>query len=103
MLFRSLLDKSLKQYRKTGSTYAQAEHDYKVTLSKKVLELRASDMPATLINLVVYGDKEVALKRLERDIALTTYEANKEAINVKKLQVRIIQSQLEKEYYNDNI
>jgi len=97
-----LLDNSLKQYRKTGTDYAQAEHDYKVVLSKKVLELRAEGQAVTLIQLLAYGDKEVALKRLQRDIALATYEANKEAINVKKLQIKVLQSQIEKEYYNND-
>lgn len=97
-----LLDASLKQYRKTGTDYAQTEHDYKVALSKKVLELRAEGQAVTLIQLIAYGDKEVALKRLQRDIALATYEANKEAINVKKLQVKVLQAQIEKEYYNND-
>lgn len=96
-----LLDNSLKQYRITGTDYAQAEHDYKVALSKKVLELRADGQAVTLISLLAYGDKEVALKRLQRDIALATYEACKEAINVKKLQIKVLQAQIEKEYYND--
>lgn len=95
------LDSSLKQYRVTGKAYAEAEHDYKIELSKKVLELRESGQPATLITLLVYGDKEVARKRLLRDIAQTTYEANKEAINVLKLKIKVLQDQIQKEYYNE--
>ncbi len=96
-----LLDNSLKEFRVLGSKYAQAEHDYKIELSKKVLELRADGQAVTLIQLLAYGDREVAKKRLERDIALTTFEACKEAINVKKLKIKVLQNQVEKEYYNE--
>lgn len=97
----TLLDNSLKEFRVLGTKHAQAEHDYKVELSKKVLELRAEGQPVTLIQLLAYGDKEVARKRLERDIALSTFEACKEAINVKKLKIKVIQEQINKEYYNN--
>lgn len=96
-----LLDNSLKEFRALGSKYAQAEHDYKLELSKKVLQLRADGQPATLIQLLAYGDREVAKKRLERDIAETTFEACKEAINVKKLKIKVMQDAISREYYNE--
>lgn len=96
-----MLDASLREFRNLGSKYAHAEHDYKIELSKKVLQLRADGQPATLIQLLAYGDKEVARKRLERDIAQTVFEACKEAINVKKLKIKVMQDQINKEYYNE--
>ena len=73
--------------------------EYKSTLAKAVLKLRADNLPATLINLVVYGEKEVADKRLKRDIAKVMYDANNEHINVTKLQIRVIENQLQREYH----
>lgn len=62
------LEQSLRQYKKLGIEWANAEHDYKVVLSKKTLELRDTGQPVTLINVIVYGDKDVALARLKRSI-----------------------------------
>ena len=58
-------------------------------------------MPVTLIQQVVYGVPEVAEKRFKRDVALTIYEANKEAIQTIKLQIRIMENQLEREWGNN--
>ena len=46
----------------------------------------------------MYGIEEVADLRCMRDVAQTIYEANKEAINVLKLQIRILESQLQREW-----
>ena len=55
-------------------------------------------MAVGMINLVVYGVKEVAQLRLKRDIAQTMCDANQEHINVMKLQMRIIENQLKREW-----
>lgn len=91
---------SIKTLREHGQALAYAEMNYKTTISKAVLKLRAEGLPATLINLVVYGEKEVAEKRLKRDIAKVMYDANNEHINVTKLQIRVIENQLQREYHS---
>lgn len=95
------LDQALKTLRQNGINFAQAERDYKITLRQEVLKLRDEGMAVTMIPLVVYGIDEVAKKRFERDCCESVYEANKEAINVKKLELRIIQEQFNKEYNNE--
>ena len=93
------LNVSLKKLRETGTSYAEAERDYKITLRQEALKLRSEkEMPVTLIQQVVYGVPEVAEKRFKRDVALTIYEANREAIQTIKLQIKIIQTQLDKEW-----
>lgn len=93
------LDVSVKQLRKTGTEYAQAERDYKVCLRQEALKLRADEnMPVTLINQIIYGVPEVARFRFERDIKETIYDANKEAINSIKLQLRLLEGQLNREW-----
>lgn len=89
---------SLKSLRKTGSIYYQAEHDYKVKVHEVVLRMKDEGQPATLINLLVYGEKEVAKLRLARDLAKTLYEANQESINVLKLQSRLLDNQIKREW-----
>lgn len=95
------LNISIKKLRETGTEYAQAEKDYKITLRQEALKLRAEKgMPVTLIQQVVYGVPEVAEKRFQRDVKEAIYQANQEAINSTKLQIRVIESQLQREWNN---
>ena len=95
------LNISIKSLRKTGSEFAKAEKEYKITLREEALKLRAEKgMPVTLIQQVVYGVPEVAQKRFERDIKEAVYQANQEAINSIKLQIRVIEGQLNREWSN---
>ena len=93
------LNISLKKLRETGTAYAEAERDYKITLRQEALKLRSEKgMAITLIQQVVYGVPEVADKRFKRDVAEAIYHANQEAINTIKLQIRVLESQLSREY-----
>ncbi len=95
------LNTSIKSLRKTGTEYAEAERAYKVCLREHALRLRSEkDMPVTLIQQVVYGVPEVAEKRFVRDVSEAVYKANMEAINSIKLQIRIIEGQINREYSN---
>lgn len=95
------LNISIKSLRRTGSEFAEAEKDYKIKLREEALKLRAEKgMPVTLIQQVVYGVPEVAEKRFARDIKEAIYNANQEAINSIKLQIRIIENQLQREWGN---
>ena len=97
---RRLLDASVKQLRKSGTDYAQAEHDYKVLLRTECLKLRDAGMPIGLIDKTCYGIPSVARLRLARDIAETVWKANQEAIQTLKLQIRLIEAQIEREWGN---
>lgn len=95
------LNISIKKLRETGTEFAEAERDYKITLRQEALKLRAEKgMPVTLIQQVVYGVPEVAEKRFNRDVKEAIYQANQEAINSIKLQIRVIESQLSREWGN---
>ena len=93
------LNTSLKKLRETGTAYAEAERDYKIMLRQEALKLRSEkEMPVTLIQQVVYGVPEVAEKRFKRDVAEAIFVANKEAIQTIKLQIRIMENQLQREW-----
>lgn len=94
----ALLDESLKQIRRGGRNYAIAEQRYRTALSKKILEQRADGVPVTVINDICRGSAEVAQLRFERDCADTVYKAALEAINVYKLQIRLLEGQIDREY-----
>jgi len=96
------LNTSLKKLRETGTDFAEAERDYKITLRQEALKLRNDDkLAVTLIQQIVYGVPEVANKRFQRDVKEAIYKANQEAINVLKLQIRILENQLQREYGAD--
>ena len=95
------LSNSLKQLLTNGIKLAEAEKEYKVAVNKKALELRSQDMPVTLISQVIYGYPDIAQLRFLRDSAEVIYNANKEAINTLKLQIRIVQNQIDKEWANE--
>ena len=95
------LSNSLKQLRVNGMKLAEAEKNYKVAVNKKALQLRSEDMPVTLISQVIYGYDDIAQLRFLRDSAEVVYRANQEAINTLKLQIRIIESQINREWSNN--
>lgn len=92
------LAQSVKMLRKSGEERAKAERDYKVALRIEALKLREEGMPIGMIDKTVYGVPEVAELRMKRDIAEATYQANIEAINSVKLEIRILNDQIEREW-----
>ena len=64
----------------------------------EALKLRDSGIAVSMIDKVVYGVKEIAELRFKRDVADTVYQANLEAINSIKLQIRILENQISREW-----
>ena len=95
---QKMLDKAIKELAQNGYKLAECERDYKIAVNKKALLLRSEDMPVTLISQVIYGYEDIAQLRFLRDSAEVVYRANQEAINTLKLQIRIIESQISREY-----
>lgn len=95
------LNTSINLLAKYGKEFAETEKDYKITLRQEALKLRAEKgMPVTLIQQVVYGVPEVADKRFKRDVAEAMYQTAQENINSIKLQIRVIENQLNREWGN---
>lgn len=92
------LQASVKTLRKSGSEYAQAERDYKVLLRQECLKLRDDGVAIGLIDKTCYGIPSVAEARFKRDVAEAVYKANTEAINSLKLQLRLLDSQINREW-----
>ena len=92
------LDKAIDEMRVAGRKLAERERDYKVTLAKACLRLKTLNFAIGLIDKICYGEDDVADARFQRDIAETMYKATQEQINSLKLQIRIIESQLQREY-----
>lgn len=92
------LEVSLKTLRKSGTEYAEAERAYKVLLRTECLKLRDEGMAIGMIDKTCYGIPSVAEARFKRDVCETVYKANLEAINSIKLQLRLIENQLQREW-----
>ena len=92
------LEKSIKLLRQNGTAYAEAERDYKILLRQECLKLRDEGMAIGMINMTAYGIPSVAEARFKRDVAEAVYRANQEAINSTKLQLRLIEGQIQREY-----
>ena len=92
------LSVSLKKLRQTGSEYAKCEKEYKILLRQEVLKLRNEGEAIGVIQLTCYGIPSIAEARFKRDVAEAIYKANQEAINTLKLEIRLIESQLQREY-----
>ena len=93
-----LIDSALTQLGKRGRSYAQAEMDYRQALNQKILMERDKGTPVTIISDVCRGDRAVAKYKFERDVAEVVYKSAMEALNVYKLQLRILENQIEREY-----
>lgn len=92
------LTRSLKELRHSATAYAEAERDYKILLRQESLKLRDEGMAIGMIDKCVYGIPAVAEARFRRDVAEGVYKANQEAINVLKLQIRLNENQISREW-----
>lgn len=96
-----LLDNSIKMLRKTGSDYAKAYTDYRVALAKELVKLKDEGYAITLAGDIARGKPEIAHLKFEEISKEAIYKANMESVNVLKLEIKIIQEQLNKEWTNE--
>lgn len=99
---RSELHQSMKMLRQNGEKLAQAEHDYQVIKAQTWIVLKDKGSTSTELANIIKGQSAVAKALLERDIAKAMYEANQEHINVVKLELRVIESQINREWNSTN-
>lgn len=92
------LEKGLSDLLEGGISLASAEKEYRVTLMTKTLRLKKAGMPAGIIEKAIYGDEEVATSRYQRDVAQVVYDTLKERINATKLEIRVLEGQISREY-----
>ena len=96
------LDSALATLRKHGIEWAQAEYEYRKLKSQLILQLREEGYPVTIIPDVVKGLDDVAELDLKRNIAKIVYTSNNEAIMIKKLELKSIENEIQREWGNTN-
>ena len=91
-------DDAIKELARQGDLFAQAQWAYCTQKTKTAYRLKDEGYSATMIMQLLKGEPEVALLMRERDIAKARYEATKETINILKLQMRMADSQISREW-----
>lgn len=92
------LNASIKQLRISGADYAESDMKYKMALREELLKLEAEGRPVTNLLYIARGEKKVAQAKYKQISSEAIYKANLEAIQAIKLQIKIIQAQIDKEY-----
>lgn len=92
------LNSELATLMKHGVDYCEAERLYQMEKTKEILRMKKEGMPTTLIPQLVKGLNNVAILDFERNKAEVVYKANLEAINIKKIELRVLEAQIEREW-----
>lgn len=87
----------------SGKKLADAERAYRVAKATLILRLRDEGQPATLIPDLVKGDVDVSNLKLERDIAEVNYKAIQSQIQTLKLELRLINDEINREWNSGGI
>jgi hypothetical protein len=95
--YRDKLDKAITELKNRGQKKAQAEHDYRIALAKEILLQRSDGVPVTVISDICRGKEEIAKLKLERDVLETLYESCMQAIYATKINIDLIQKQIDAE------
>lgn len=93
-----MLDVAITELKKRGQKYAESEKAYRIALARRILDEREKGTPVTIISDICRGSAQIAGLRFERDCAEVVYKSAMEAINSMKLQIRLMDSQLDREW-----
>lgn len=94
----NMLNAAQKEFGGRGRTWAAAEREYRIALAKKILIERDKGMPVSIISDVCRGDREIAELKFKRDCAEVVYKSAMEAINGYKLQIKVLENQIDREW-----
>ena len=95
---KRLLARQVREMRESGRAWAKADAEYRAVKAKAILEARDSGVSWSAAADIVYAREDVARALMQRDVAEVLYENDKEAINATKLQIRVNEAQLEREW-----
>lgn len=95
---RRKLDQCIRMLRETAGDYAKADREYNVAVRACWMRLRDRDMPIGMISKVYKGEPDVAEKRFALIQAEAMKDANKEAVMSYKLQLRLVEDQIQREW-----
>lgn len=97
-----LLDRALVERRDRGREFANAEADYYMAKEEESFELLNAGYANTFIQTVIKGRPKVNEAMRVRDIKKVEFENADHAINVFKLKLRVLESEMEREWSQQN-
>ncbi len=83
--------------KKRGKAKAKAECDYRIALASQMLIEREDGTPVTIINDICRGNKKIAELKMQRDISETMYDTCLQKIYQTKMEISIIENQMNAE------
>lgn len=92
------LDIQIKTLAHNGSEYAKAYTSYRVALAKELVKLKDEGYAITLAGDIARGKPEIARLKFNEISKEAIYKANLESINATKLQIKILENQVEREW-----
>lgn len=92
---RSELNLAIELSKQRGTDLAQAEQAYRIALAKEILTQRANKIPVTIVNDIARGKEDIAKLKFQRDSLEVIYKSANEKINATKLEIRIVENQME--------
>ena len=92
------LDIQIKTLASNGREYAKAYTEYRMALAKELVKLKDEGYAISLAGDIARGKTEIARLKFNEISKEAIYKANLESINATKLQIKILQSQIEKEW-----
>ncbi len=93
-----LINKAIDTLAKNGQRMAEAEMNYRIELAKEILIQRDNGIPVTIISDICRGNPKIAKLKFERDTAEVVYQSNLEAIMAWKLEAKMIENQIAREW-----
>ena len=90
------LNHKVKILRQYGKEEAEKTKAYNVALASEITRLKNEGIPSTIVEKVAKGN--IAKIIFDRDIATVMYETAQEDINATKLQIRVLESQIQREW-----
>ena len=94
------LDISIRQLRKSAEDYATAYTDYRIALAKELISLKEEGYAITLAGDIARGKPSIAKLKFDEITKEAVYKANQEAIQAIKLQIRLLDSQISREWHS---
>lgn len=95
-----LLDKKIKELIYTGREYGIAYSNYRIELAKELLRLKDEGYPVTLASDLARGKPEIAKLKEEEISKEAIYKANQESINAIKLDMKLMDGEIQREWYS---
>ena len=94
----SKTEKSLSEYKRTVYEYAKREKEYRIALSKRLIQRKAEGYAVTNLADIVRGEEDIATLKYERDIAEGLKNSAEKGVDFYKLKARIMDGQTSREW-----